>query len=461
MIIAHNMMAMNAQRVYGLTTTEKAKTTEKLASGYKINRAADDAAGLTISEKMRSLIRGLNQGSNNIQDGVSLMQIADGALAEVHDMLHRANELAIKSANGTNTDEDRAAIQKEVDQIVDEIDRVAQSTTFNTMQLFDRATIEKQVGTITKLVESPSADSDYMTEAINLGGSWHPSASMDFSGINEENISALNNGYFSFNCTDNCDEKFKITFKTDGTPSSYPSDLTKKELHEYVVDISSCKSGSDVAQAVIGFVGAYPAKTASGATSYGGTTVSHSNEMMADGSKLIVYSNFISRPTEEAAKSVFPRKGYSHNPGYIDKSGIPNDYTPEPKLAFNIQCSNSKDDDILIKTHMMNATYIGVRPLDVSTQGSAIGSIRKIEKAIARISNDRSDYGAYQNRLESAYRNNQNKAENTTAAESRIRDTDMAAMMMKLSKENILAQAGEAMMAQANQSKQGVLNLLS
>ena len=136
MVISHNLLAMNAQRQFNITGTQKKKSTEKLASGYKINRAADDAAGLAISEKMRRQIRGLDQGARNTQDGISLLQVADGALSEVHDMLHRMNELSIQAANGTNTDSDREAIQQEISQIKSEIDRISDTTEFNTRKLF-------------------------------------------------------------------------------------------------------------------------------------------------------------------------------------------------------------------------------------------------------------------------------------------------------------------------------------
>ena len=136
MVISHNLLAMNAQRQFNITGTQKKKSTEKLASGYKINRAADDAAGLAISEKMRMQIRGLDQGARNTQDGISLLQVADGALSEVHDMLHRMNELSIQAANGTNTDSDREAIQQEISQIKSEIDRISDTTEFNTRKLF-------------------------------------------------------------------------------------------------------------------------------------------------------------------------------------------------------------------------------------------------------------------------------------------------------------------------------------
>jgi flagellin len=276
MVVQHNMTAFNSNRVLGTTTSAQAKSTEKLSSGYKINRAADDAAGLKISEKMRSQIRGLTQASSNAQDGISCVQTAEGALTEVHSMLQRMNELSIKAANGTNTKADRQAIQQELSALVEEIDRVKTSTQFNTQNLL--------------------------------------------------------NGEF----------------------------LSGKTLQV------GAASGS-----------AYEIK--------------------------IIISN-------------------------------------------------------------MSASSIGITKSSIKV-GDSSGSvakalIAKITKAIASVSKQRSALGAVQNRLEHTIANLDNVVENTTAAESRIRDTDMAAEMVTYSKNNILAQAGQSMLAQANQSNQGVLSLL-
>jgi len=275
MVVQHNMTAMNSNRVLGTTTTAQAKSTEKLSSGFKINRAADDAAGLKISEKMRSQIRGLTQASANAQDGISCVQTAEGALTEVHSMLQRMNELAIKAANGTNTKADREAVQQELSALVSEIDRVHTSTQFNTQNLL--------------------------------------------------------NGEF-----------------------------TGKTLQ----------------------VGA-----ASG-------------------------------------------------------------------TAYEISINISK----------MDASSLGIKAADIvvgtSTGSAAKALISKVTTAIASVSRQRSALGAIQNRLEHTIANLDNVVENTTSAESRIRDTDMASEMVNYSKNNILAQAGQSMLAQANQSNQGVLSLL-
>ncbi len=270
MVVQHNLRAVNSNRMLGLTAATQSKSTEKLSSGYKINRAADDAAGLAISEKMRRQIRGLTQASANSQDGISMVQTAEGALNEVHDMLQRLNELAVKSANGTNQSLDRSYIQKEVEQLQAEITRTADDTTFNQFNLLKSTkTITLQVG----------------TEAAN---------------------------------------------------------------------------------------------------------------------------------------------------------------------------------QIDVKLESMSASSIGIGKgtMTMSTAANARTAIGLIDTAIKKVSTLRADLGAVQNRLEHTVNNLDNVVENTTAAESRIRDTDMATEMVKYSNNNILAQAGQAMLAQSNQANQGVLSLL-
>jgi flagellin len=271
MVVQHNLTAMNSNRMLGLTQSTLAKSTEKLSSGYKINRAADNAAGLAISEKMRRQVRGLTQASTNAQDGVSAVQTAEGALNEVHDMLQRMNELAIQAANDTNMTADRTYIQAEITALTTEISRVATTTTFNEQKLLD--------GTFT------------------------------------------------------------------------------------------------------------------------------------------------------------------------DK-------------GLQVGAENDEAQVISISISSMSATTLGVKNVDVTTAEGAKNAIDSIKSAMAKVSKQRSDLGAIQNRLEHTINNLNNVVENTTAAESRIRDTDMATEMVKFSNQNILQQAGQAMLAQANQSNQGVLSLL-
>lgn len=269
MVVQHNLTAMNANRQLGITTGAQAKSSEKLSSGYKVNRAADDAAGLTISEKMRSQVRGLNKASDNAQDGISLIQTAEGALNEVHSILQRMNELATQAANDTNTTADRGAIQSEVDQLTSEIDRIQSTTQFNTMNLLD---------------------GNYKTKNLQVGSL--------------------------------CGQKITISI-----------------------------------------------------------------------------------------------------------------------------------DD-------MSSSALSIKTLSVGTFTKAGSAMSAIQGALSKVSEQRSTLGALQNRLEHTISNLDTAAENTQSAESRIRDTDMADEMVEYSKNNILAQAGQSMLAQANQSTQGVLSLL-
>ena len=280
MVVQHNLTAMNSNRMLGITQGQQAKASEKLSSGYRINRAGDDAAGLSISEKMRKQINGLDRASTNAQDGISAVQTAEGALTEVHSMLQRMNELAVQAANDTNSADDRQSIQDEIDQLIDEIDRVSTTTKFNEIYLL---------------------------------------------------------------------------------------------------------SGS-------------------------GTS------------------------TEEAASAY--------------------------EFGLHVGADSYDDNRITVSISAMSAEGIGVNAISVTSTANATDAIETISEAIKTVSKQRSELGAIQNRLEHTIANLDNVVENTTAAESRIRDTDMAEEMVEYSKNNILAQAGQSMLAQANQSTQGVLSLL-
>ena len=303
MVVQHNLTAMNSNRMLGITTSSQAKSTEKLSSGYKVNRAADDAAGLSISEKMRRQVRGLTQASLNAQDGISCVQTAEGALAEVQDMLQRMNELCVKASNGTLQTVDRNYIQQEIDALTSEIDRVAGTTTFNETALLD--------GTFTAKTLHVGAEGNKNWDG---GG-----------GLTEKQTIGVNIMSLSF-------------------------------------------------------------KGVTSAT----TTV----------------KTFL----DAAGGGVF--------------------------------------------------TADGTEKLDVTSQAHAQSSIAVVKTGLQNVSSMRSALGAIQNRLEHTIKNLDNVVENTTAAESQIRDTDMATEMVKYSNNNVLAQAGQAMLAQANQANQGVLSLL-
>ncbi len=457
---------MNAQRQFNITGATIKKSMEKLSSGYKINRAADDAAGLTISEKMRSLIRGMNQGSDNIQDGISVMQIADGALAEVHGMLHRMTELSIKSANGTNTAADRAAIQQEINQLSAEITRIGKTTTFNTLHILDNGEPELiEDGSVTQLVGCKSAEKitngrSYMAEAYeDPDGNYHPAAILDFTNLNKSKIKALDGKGFSFVCGFGCGETFKFTFD-DSTTEDTLDKNTQGGTHNYTIGTKDLTNGSQIADALMNAVKVHYIQGYSG-EKFGGRFVSHRSFIAKVGDGKLAVFQEDALATEALAKVKYPKPGTTTE-GSIDCSEITgmsdaDEWTNE----FRIQCSNIVDDCEYIETYKMNAQVLGVDGLNVSTQEAARTAIGKIEKALAKVSEQRSAYGAFQNRLEHSYENNNNKVENTQAAESRIRDTDMAKEMVTFTAANILSQAGSAMLSQTMQNPQSILQLLS
>ena len=460
MVLSHNLTAMNANRQLGIVTGKSAKSSEKLSSGYKINRAADDAAGLSISEKMRNLIRSLDQGSENIQHGTSLVQIADGELAEVNDMLHRITELSVKAANGTNSESDRKAIQEEISQIIKEIDRIHTTAKFNETYLFDGTDpMHGEGNKLGGLVESPSALIGGMVEAYKKGDKNCSAAILDFSPINSSNIDQLYGKSFSFVCTEGCKETFKFTFANGGGDILEGRDT---KLHKYTVDIKGIKRGAELIDRVFEAVKAKPVNSDYGnASTDTDLKVSHYGWLTKDGEhKLVIYSTGgRGSSTSPTAAPKFPNANRTEEGG-VDGAEIMGAGRQRQVKSLKIQCSNAVNDVIWLQLERMDSAYIGVKNIDVTTEGGALDAINVVSQADLLVSEMRARYGAYQNRLEHSYNNNQNKLENTTAAESRIRDTDMAEEMVEYSKNNILKQAGQSMLAQANQSTQGVMSLL-
>lgn len=456
MYITTNILAMNANMNLKINTGKEAKTSERLSSGFRINRAADDAAGLTISEKMRRQIRGLDKGSNNIQDGISLIQVADGALQEVHNILHRMKELTIQASNDTNTAADRLAIQSELEELSDAVDDIGKNTTFNGYHIFDDTFHQEESGKITSIVQSEAAKSGYLTEAYKTGSSYHPAAFLDFSGVNASNISNLDGAGFSFNCSENCREVFDIKFATDGSPSS-ATNLSGKVHHYYTVDISNCSNGADIVSTTYDYISNNLPTTATDQTT-SDLQVSHSNYLAkVDNSKLVVYAATTS-PTEASAKNVFPNS--TSGSGAIDCTSLVRIPDSVFNNEFTIQCSSNMDDKQIICTRRMNANILQTDLVDVTSFNRAQKSIGIIDKAVKTISDQRTSLGAFQNRLEHSFANNNNAAENIQASESRIRDANMATEIADHSKNTILMQSAQSMITQANQLPQGVLNLL-
>lgn len=457
--VAHNLTSMNTARQYGIVSGYSAKSTEKLSSGYKINRAADDAAGLAISEKMRRQVRGLTQASLNCQDGISLCQVRDGALAEVHDILNRMNELSVKSANGTLTAEDRGFIQTEMDHLVSEINRIGSDTTFNHIQVFDYA---NQMG-LEPSYGSSAIGSGYLTDSFQDGSRYFPSANLSFVGIDENTISQLYDKSFRFSCSQSCAEAFKFTFKGDETPSSVSNQDGYVE-HQYTINISGETTAKGVLDKLFDFVyNNMPTGTGCSATNTNDMYVSHSNRLVrtSDTAFAIVASS-PSFPSANEAEAYFAdRKGTDNKYAKADCTEI-SDFveTSDRKITLRIQAGAEAGQFIHVSMDTMNAKVLGLEPTDVTTQENAGTAINKVKSAQQEISRQRSNAGAEQNRLEHAIKNLDNVVENTQAAESAIRDTDMAREMVRLANLNILSQAGTSMMAQANQSNQTVLSLL-
>ena len=388
MVVQHNLQAMNSNRMLGVTTSSQAKVTEKLSSGYKINRAADDAAGLSISEKMRKQIRGLDQASANAQDGISSVQTAEGALGEVHDMLQRMNELAVQAANGTNSTSDRTAIQNEIKQLTTEIDRVAETTKFNETYLL-KGDAKGSVKTV------------YM----------------------QPHDAGLKGSMGTVNETDH-----KVTFKLDSIVVSDKIMIGGKE-YTYV------KNGDEDASA----------------------GKLKKDQIEAKIKEELEKANSIGTDAKASVATGTLENGWEITLGK---------QTVSKALSFNLHVGADADmtNKIGVNIETMNSAYLGVKDLDVvGTDGlgtQATYAIDAIADAIQKVSDQRSALGAVQNRLEHTIKNLDNVVENTTAAESQIRDTDMASTMVEYTKNNILQQAGQSMLAQANQSTQGVLSLL-
>ena len=407
MVIQHNLTAMNANRMLNVTTSAQSKSAEKLSSGYKINRAADDAAGLSISEKMRKQIRGLTQASSNAQDGVSAVQTAEGALTEVHSMLQRMNELAVQSANGTNSQTDRKAIQDEIDQLTSEIDRVSETTKFNETYLLK--------GDSTKAAKANFMKSDYaIKDGTKLYLEGETDADKNLTGNKlKEAIASGAKIYTETAGANKQDKNTTSTLAVKGSDYAYVTKLYDKKGNAVTAEqIIAKKAADDTDAATDGYF-----------TSEGGKGVA-----------------------VKAADAATFTEAYDVN-GAIS-------------FSLHVGADSAADNKIEVKIESMSAAGIGVKGLNVSTEDDATAAIDRISEAIQKVSSQRSTLGAAQNRLEHTIANLDNVVENTTSAESRIRDTDMAQEMVNYSKNNILAQAGQSMLAQANQSNQGVLSLL-
>ena len=595
MVVQHNMQAANANRMLNVTTSAQSKSTEKLSSGYKINRAADDAAGLSISEKMRKQIRGLDKASSNAQDGVSAVQTAEGALTEVHSMLQRMNELATQAANGTNSnDTDRKAIQDEMDQLTTEIDRVSETTKFNETYLLkgnvDGTSSKVNInahdaGLAGKLTDNGNGTATFKADTLAVGdkvkiagkeytiGTSAKSSDYVKKGDTTFKPAAKGDSVTSGNTTTSIVAKVTTTTATgatwaandtfkdaDGKTWTVVANNTTSPAADQVKiqDVSTkLKAGSTILTnagnaklkdtAVVDDLGKNEVSIADDTAvkalqdgikvgdtvTVGGTTktvtaetpktfdeIKKETSLGTVGTNVAIGSKAytIGTSTDETAKTITKddflaaiKDGDKVKVGAntytaIVKSSEDNTITLEDayskmakeletassigtdtaakvknngngtfditkgsvevkdSLSFNLHVGADADmtNKISVNIDSMSAAGLGIKGLNISDDDgtSATYAIDAITDAISKVSAQRSSLGAVQNRLEHTINNLDNVSENTTSAESRIRDTDMAKEMVNYSKNNILAQAGQSMLAQANQSNQGVLSLL-
>ena len=399
MRIQHNIMAMNAYRNYTTNTSALSKNLEKLSSGYKINRAGDDAAGLAISEKMRAQITGLETAQKNAKDGISLVQTAEGALTEVHDMLNRMVELADQSANGTYDDTtDRANLQKEFDQLKSEIDRIADSSNFNGIKLLDGSL---KAGTE---LDTYSAELVSAASGTKLGVDLTVQGNGDFKkitfavGSNAANAAIASSGV-------------TVTLKKGET-------YTAADIQKLITDAAAAVKTSAGTKAV--------------------AVADALKEATVSGSDIVVASNATAPTTASVAAVVDEGKD------------------------LTLQIGDTSDDynQLNVSIQDMHVEELGLTDIKISDQTSAQNAVKAIKAAINTVSSVRGDLGATQNRLDHTINNLSVMQENIQDAESTIRDTDVADEMMAYTKNNILVQSAQAMLAQANQIPQGVLQLL-
>lgn len=538
MVVQHNISAMNTNRMLGVSTSAQSKSTEKLSSGYRINRAADDAAGLSISEKMRSQIRGLNQASKNAQDGISLIQTAEGALNESHSILQRMRELAVQAGNGTETDDDREAVNDEISQLQEELTRISKTTEFNTMKLLDGSQAGSSVtsGSGPKfgivdatlggaLVTSNVGGIKVTTAASSATQPGQETAIWDAAGTTL-NLNLVAGKVYN---QEDIDKLIANAKQEDSTSTGTPAQVTvtlkngvltagaDKATTAGTKTVGGAKAAGDEVKVTDGFVGADTIKFTSNkyGAEFNGTTIDIVFDK-ADGKEEVTGNG----PSYSAANAVTAgaytihlAAGKEYTAEDIEdimaKAGLDFDVTlsgAEPDVpntlyatsaattqvgqttldngkglgsakalfgqegygsvaagtGITLQIGANEGQTMSFSIEDMSARALGVdgNKVDLSTQAGAQKATTTIDAAIKIVSKARGRMGAIQNRLEHTIANLDTASENTTSAESRIRDTDMATEMVEYSKNNILAQAGQSMLAQANQSTQGVLSLL-
>ena len=504
MVVQHNLRAMNANRMLGVTQGTLSKSAEKLSSGYKVNRAADDAAGLSISEKMRKQIRGLSQASLNAEDGISAVQTAEGALTEVHDMLQRMNELATKAANGTNALSDRQTIQDEVDQLLTEIDRVSETTKFNEMYLLkgDKDKVTRYLnakdagldGTITQNATRAS----FTMNALKLGDSimiagreYTIGTNISPSLIQDAIIRTMTNdqyGQIDMNNNPNDVNKAAMAgahIDVDGVQYTIVTDDSQENADKNMLTLTNILEKIDVGSTAkyngktyhmlvddLPHPAVPPLKSGDDIDDIDDIDSSYITDLQAykmirqelglannigankENSKVDIVIKDTEDPTKtldlSAAADTTPITNAKKVTFTFDKG----QYTAQEDFNFSLHVGADADmtNKISVGIQALDTAGLGIDGLNVkdSTGASATYAIDSIADAVVTVSAQRSLLGAVQNRLEHTINNLDNVVENTTSAESQIRDTDMATEMVKYSNANILSQAGQSMLAQSN-----------
>ena len=520
MVVQHNMSAMNANRMLSGVASAQSKSTEKLSSGYRINRAADDAAGLSISEKMRSQIRGLNQASTNAQDGISLIQTAEGALNEQHSILQRMRELSVQASNGTETNEDREAVQNEIEQLQSELTRISDTTEFNTMKLLDgsqsgskvQVSVSKsaaagattktaavaQVNTstadVTALANGASTtysvtvlDKNNNTTSASVTVSYNKDtkkftdkdgnevgSAKDETATAEETASAIAKALSNTSLGDKFDfgtnaKKVTLTTKdasdspnnvlisVDGATATL-ADAAPTGSEEYTTinkGIGSYDGNGNIEDKIFTVNGekfAYVTDPAKLGDDYKDVNYVKTAGANADDKEAGAMAALVS------AKTGINAVANKTTPTSIDLK--PSSTATGKGIELQIGANEGQTMNFTLDDMSADALGVGGNNVNLSTQESAKTATTTIDAAIKKVSAARGRMGAVQNRLEHTINNLDTASENLQTAESRIRDTDMAEEMVNYSKNNILAQAGQSMLAQANQANQGVLTLL-
>lgn len=586
MVLQHNLTAMFTNKQLGITTKDQAKSAEKLSTGYRINRAADDAAGLQISENMRRQVRGLNKASKNAEDGISYCQVADGAMGEIDSIVHRVKELCIQGANDTNTDADREAIQREIDALADEIGNITDNTEFNTLNVFGRdlnVTITHQDGTIEQTTQTVQGNSyglgmvlgaenvsSDLSGALSSNGSWSVTGTpidssialykndkldklKDLMGADPRSYTAvvtknpslsgknpleitvgsgkvtlsysqqavgMGNQNYTLTSASYTDASGNVSDYGTLKPAKGDAPLLGKEYNYSTLDFQAVGAGSSPVVSdlynqgfSIGCAGdsgyasvMFTNDTSDNPYSYnqGDSNILKiyigdlENQAAPDASKEIVsriiqyadimesdmasdgYAQFAcneAAPDNPAKLYILNNRGAQYKGGTFElisrgtngeqvssntvtrteKDGTV--YTYEDKGLW-IQSGDLELSGIMMEKEWLTRANIGLDRVAVDSFESASASINACDRALEKVSSARSNMGAYMNRFEYAVAVDDNTSENVQSSESRIRDTDMADEMVAYSKSNILAQAGQSMLAQANQSTQGILSLL-